>query len=161
LLVLFPTAALNAWSRFMAPWQSIPRYTFTALEELPATLVVPHGEPITIPVRLRDDSRRNPDRGTVQLGSQPPVEAELTDGVYEFALPSQIASDILHVRIGDARQSVELVPMLRPELAGVTAEVKLPEYLGRPETLSKDVRGGSVSLVRGSQATFSITANRD
>ncbi|MES1213487.1 MAG: hypothetical protein ABUL64_02780, partial [Singulisphaera sp.] len=161
LLVMFPSAALNAWSRFMAPWQAIPRYTFTSLEELPATLIVPHGEPITIPVRLRDDSRRNPAQGTLQLGNQPPVEAELKDGAYEFALPSQIAADTLYVRIGDARQTIELVPMLRPELTSVTADVKLPDYLGRKEVLTKDVRGGSVSLVRGSQATFAVTANRD
>ncbi len=160
LLALFPSAAINAWSRFMAPWQPIPRYTFTALEELPDTLIVPHGEPVTVTVRLRDDSRRRP-RGTVQLGSQPPVEAELHDGVYEFSLPSQIAPDSLHVRIGDARQTVELEPMLRPELTDVTAAVTLPEYLGRPEKLEKDVRGGALTVVRGSTATFAITASRD
>ncbi|HEY4313172.1 MAG TPA: hypothetical protein VGN12_27210 [Pirellulales bacterium] len=161
LFVLFPSAAMNAWARFVAPWRPVPRYTFTALEELPATLIVPHGEPVTIPVRLREDSRRDPDRGTVQLGNQPAVEAELRDGVYEFELPSQIAADTLQVRIGDARQTVELVPMLRPELSAVTGEIRLPVYLGRPEVQNKDVRGGAITLVRGSTATFAITANRD
>ncbi|HVU87142.1 MAG TPA: hypothetical protein VHD36_07465 [Pirellulales bacterium] len=161
LLVLFPSAALNAWSRFMAPWEPIPRYTFTALEELPETLVVAHGEPVTISVRLREDSRRRPATGTVQLGNQPPVEAELKDGAYEFSLPSQIAADTLYLRIGDARQTVHLEPMLRPELTSVTAAVTLPEYLGRPEKLEKDVRGGALTLVRGSTAQFAITASRD
>ncbi len=161
LFVIFPSAAMNAWSRFMAPWRPIPRYTFTALEDLPQTLVVAHGEPVTIPVRLRDDSRRQPARGTVQLGKQPPVDAELHDGVYEFSLPSQIAADELRVSIGDARQTIEFVPMLRPELTDVTAKATLPEYLGRPDVLDKDVRGGAATLVHGSTAKFAITANRD
>ena len=43
----------------------------------------------------------------------------------------------------------------------MTATVTLPEYLGRPEKLEKDVRGGALTLVRHSTATFAITASRD
>ena len=39
--------------------------------------------------------------------------------------------------------------------------MRLPEYLGRPEAQRKDVRGGAVSLVNGSVATFSATASRE
>jgi hypothetical protein len=46
-------------------------------------------------------------------------------------------------------------------LTSVTAEVTLPEYLGRTETGKKDVRGGSISLVNGSKATFVATASRE
>ncbi len=47
---LFPAAAANAWQRFLSPWNSAPRYTFTMLENLPAKIVVPHGEPFTVPL---------------------------------------------------------------------------------------------------------------
>src|SRR5262245_39373562 len=52
LLALYPAAATNAWARFIAPWRSVPRYTFTSIEPLPERLVVPHGEQVTIPVHL-------------------------------------------------------------------------------------------------------------
>ena len=37
----------------------------------------------------------------------------------------------------------------------------LPEYLGRPGALQKDVRGGTISLVEGSRPTFTATASRE
>src|SRR5208282_12464 len=43
--VVFPTAAVNAWERFLAPWGGTPRYTVAAVEPLPSEIVVPHGEP--------------------------------------------------------------------------------------------------------------------
>lgn len=160
LFALFPTAAANAWSRFLAPWQPIPRYTFTAIESLPERVVVPHGEPVTVSVKLLEGTRWRPTVGTAQLGAQSPVTAELRDGRYEFALPGQIDSGWFQMQVGDARQRVRVEPMLRPELAAVVADVRLPEYLQRLEPLRKDARGGSLTLVNGSVATFSVTANR-
>jgi len=58
-----------------------------------------------------------------------------------------ITAEPIEVRIGDVRQTVQLQPLLRPELTSLTADVALPEYLGHPKRLKKDVRGGSVSLV--------------
>lgn len=160
MLVLFPAAAANAWARFLAPWQSTPRYTFTAIELLPQKLVVAHGEPVTISIKLKDDSRSRPASGTMQLGSQLPVTAQLRDGLYNFELPAQIDSAWLYLKIGDAQQNVRLEPMLRPEISDVVAEVTLPDYLQRPDAIRKDIRGGAVSIVNGSTATFKLTANR-
>jgi hypothetical protein len=159
--VLYPAAASNAWARFLRPWEPIPRYTFTMIDELPERLVVAHGEPVTISVRLLEDSRWQPADGTVQLGSQRPIEAALHEGSYEFALPPQINPSWLQLRIGDVKQRVRVEPMLRPELTSVVADVQLPAYLELPKPLHKDVRSGSISLVNGSVATFVATANRN
>ncbi len=161
LLCLFPAAAANAWARFVAPWQAIPRYTFTMVEPLPERLVVAHGEPVTVSIKLLDETKSKPPRGTVQLGTQLLVTVELRDGRYEFALPAQIDSAWLQLHIGDSQQRVRVEPMLRPELTSVVADVQLPEYLKRPQSIHKDVRGGAVSLVNGSMATFTATANRN
>ncbi len=161
LLCLFPAAATNAWSRFVAPWQDIPRYTFTMVEKLSERFVVAHGEPVTVSIKLLDETKSKPLRGTVQLGTQLSVTAELRDGRYEFALPAQIDSAWMQLHIGDSQQRVRVEPMLRPELASVVADVQLPEYLKRPQSIHKDVRGGSVSLVNGSVATFTVSANRN
>ncbi len=161
LVALYPAAATNAWSRFIAPWRPVPRYTFAAIEKLPEKLVVPHGEAVTIPVRLQKDSRWQPEQGHLHIGSgQAALSAPLVDGRYEFSLPPQIAARNVMFTIGDVRDNVRLEPTLRPELAAVSAHVKLPEYLERKEPLEKDARGGTVSLVKGSIATFQATANR-
>jgi len=160
LALIFPAAAANAWARFLAPWTNTPRYTFAAVESLPDKVVVPHGEPFSISVRLAEGSLWHPAQGQVQLGAQLPVQAPLRDGRYEFELPAQIAAGRLHVSIGDSRHEVKIEPVLRPELTSIVADVALPEYLGRPDQQKKDVRGGSVSLVKGARAAFVATASR-
>jgi hypothetical protein len=162
LLVIYPAAATNAWSRFLSPWSDVPRYTFASIEKLPEKIVVPHGEPVMVAVRLEANSRWQPEQGTLQVGSaQPTVTSPLKNGRYEFPLSPQIASAEMKLRIGDVIENVRLEPTLRPELAGMSAEIKLPEYLQRQKNLKKDARGGSVSLVKGSMATFRATANRN
>src|SRR5262245_17675149 len=162
LLAIYPAAAMNAWLRFTAPWRPVERYTFATIEKLPEKLVIPHGEAVTIPVHLQKDSRWQPEQGKLQIGSgQPALTAPLKDGGYEFAVPPQIAASNMKLKIGDVRESVRLEPTLRPELSAVSASVKLPEYLKRTKPVEKDARGGTVSLVKGSVATFKATANRN
>ncbi|HWE36270.1 MAG TPA: hypothetical protein VG406_06830, partial [Isosphaeraceae bacterium] len=95
-----------------------------------------------------------------RFGDQAPVAAGLRDGRYEFAMPPQIAAGWVSVRVGDSRQRVRVEPTLRPELTAAFADVTLPDYLGRPGSQRKDVRNGSVSLVKGSRARFAATASR-
>ncbi len=161
LSMLVPAAAANTWSRFLAPWKDTPRYTFTMLKTLPERLVVAHGEPFSVAADLESTTVWRPRQGSVQLGDQRPIVASLSDGRYQFELPSQIDPGWLYVKIGDFRSRVHVEPTLRPELTAVTASVKLPDYLGRTESQKKDVRGGSVSLVQGSEATFAATASRE
>ncbi len=161
LALAFPAAARSAWARLLSPWGNTPRYTFAALEPLRARMVVAHGEPFKVTARLAEDTVWRPGQGEAQIDAQTPVTATLNDGRYEFALPSQIDPGWLTVKIGDSWQRVYIDPTLRPELSSLVAGVTLPEYIGRKETIKKDVRGGTISLVEGSQATFAATATRD
>jgi hypothetical protein len=160
LFLAFPAAASNAWVRFL-PWKDAPRYTFTAFDRLPDQMVVAHGEPFTLPVRLSESTVWHPAQGIAQFGQQRPVTAPLQHGRYLFELPSQIDPGYLTVKIGDRSEQVRIEPTLRPELTAVVADVSLPAYLGRPQPLRKDVRGGTVSMVEGSQATIAATASRE
>ncbi len=160
LRVAFPAAAVNVWQRFLAPWSATPRYTFAALEQLPGEIVVPHGEPFEVTVQLASDTFSHPLQGWARLGSQPAASAALEDGRYRFELPGQIDEGWLHLSIGDARRVVRIRPMLRPELTAIVAEVTLPAYLGQSGPVVKDVRGGSIALVKGSRERFTATANR-
>lgn len=161
LFLLFPAAASNALSRFLSPWRPVERYTFTSVEKLPKKLVVAHGEPVNLSVKLLEDSQWKPKTGTGQVGAQAPLSAELSDGKYNFAIAPQIQPQSLRLNVGDSQQRVQLEPMNRPELSNVSASVKLPEYLQRTETQQRDVRGGAISLVKGSKVEFTATANRD
>lgn len=159
-LAMFPSAAANAWARFAAPWRPTPRYTFTDIERLSERLVVPHGEAVTIPVKLLETTSWHPAKGTATVGSQLPLSAELNEGRYEFSLPAQIDAARLDLQIGDARQRTRVEPMLRPELTHVQASIRLPDYLNRTQPIEKDLRGGTLTVVSGSTATFAVTASR-
>lgn len=157
----YPEALTNAWARFSKPWQDTPRYTFAMVESLPDQLVVAHGEPFSLKVRLTEDTVSRPPLGTVQLGMQQPVDSALSKQQYKFDLPPQIDTATLHLHVGDYAKRIQVQPTLRPELSSVAAAVTLPAYLERTETQKKDVRGGSVSLLNGSHATFTASATRE
>jgi hypothetical protein len=160
LTLLAPEATSNAWARLLRPWQDTPRYTFAALAPLPGERVVAHGEPFKVDVKLEQESRWRPASGRAQLGGQPAVVADLNDGRYRFEFPPQIDAQPVQLRIGDARHTVRIEPMLRPELTSIEGTVRLPEYLGLPDAQKKDARGGALSLVKGSRVKFTATANR-
>jgi hypothetical protein len=161
LLALYPAAATNAWARFLLPWRETPRYTFAMVEDLPDRLIVAHGEPFSLPVKLAEQTVSRPSQAEARVGDQPSVVARLADGRYPFELPPQIEAAPLDVRVGDYTKRVRLEPTLRPELTSVEAEIVLPDYLGRTGATKRDVRGGTVSLVNGSRATVVATATRD
>jgi hypothetical protein len=157
----FPAAAANGWARFAAPWKNTPRFTFAAVQSLPSRLVVAHGEPFSLAVPLEAHTLWRPAQGSAQFGSHSPVTTRLRDGGYRFELPPQLTAAWLRVRIGDSDQRIRIEPTLRPELTGVVANVTLPDYLARPGATKKDARGGSVSLVKGSRASFTALASRE
>jgi hypothetical protein len=155
-----PAAAGNAWLRFLAPWRATPRYTFAAIAPLPDRLIVPHGEPFGFAVKLADESRWHPRDAVVRYGQQSPIAAPLAEGGYRFEVPAQIDANWLTLNVGDAVYRVRVEPTLRPELTMVEARITLPDYLGRPAAIKKDVRGGSLSVVNDSKVVVKATANR-
>ena len=155
----FPLAAGNVWSRLVMPWIPVPRYTFTRIASLPDPLVVPHGEAWDLSVDLRRHSRWQPQHATLQLGKQRTLVARRSRNGYRFTLPPQIDPSVMRLRVGDATERIEVRPTLRPELVSVLAAVDVPDYLGRPAT-TYDVRGGSLTVVKGSHLRLSIAAGR-
>jgi hypothetical protein len=159
-LLIVPAASWNAMQRWLLPWKTIDRYTFTTLEPLPTHLVVPMAEPIEFTAALASDSRWKPDRGSIWLG-QHQVLAEATSGQFQFRLPPITANGEAYVRIGDVRQSIELDPQPRPELSELVATIELPTYLQRAEPIQRQIRGGGLTTVSGSRVGITATATRD
>ena len=161
LLIGTTAAATNAWKRYLMPWSETPRYTFAAIESVPETIVVPHGETFEVPINLSEDSEWKPAKGEVTLTGLDPVSVSRSENAYRFELPGQIQPGVLDIRIGDYIGKSTIEPKLRPELVDLTAEVTLPNYLQRKEPLKKDIRGGAVSAVKGSSASFKATISRE
>ncbi len=161
LLVVYPAAATNSWKRLLMPWLPTPRYTFTSVEGVPAKVVVAHGESFTLPLKLTDKTVWKPSQAVAQLGAQSPVAAALAGGAYPLEFPPQLDSTPLEIKVGDVWVHSRVEPTVRPEIRSAQALVELPAYLQRTDPLRKDVRGGSVAIVKGSRATFAATASRD
>lgn len=161
LFALYPAATSSAVARLFTPWSGVERYTFTRVESLPEQWYVAHGEPLDFQLALLPESRWKPDSAQVQVGSQIPVDATLVNKeTYSFVLPPQIEDQKMTIAIGDTKQTVNVIPTLRPELVEVSGEVRLPEYLGRSETLTKDARGGTLAAVKGSVAKLNLKSSR-
>ncbi|MBI1312234.1 hypothetical protein GC176_13175 [bacterium] len=161
-LVVVPAAGSNALLRWLAPWSDTDRYTFVQLDNVPDELVVPIAEPFDLDVALSEKTEWKPQSGSAQYGRQAPVTSQLDkDSKYDFGLPPQELPDTLKISVGDARKKVAVTPKTRPELTALKARVELPKYLQRETTLEKDIRGGSVTVVRGSRAVFEATASRE
>ena len=127
----------------------------------PRLVSVAHGEPFTETVKLAEQTPSRPGRAEIRAGGQPVVAAQLADGQYAFEMPPQIDPLWLDLRVGDFTKRIRLEPTLRPELSSVVADVTLPAYLGRTQAGKKDVRGGTLSLVKGSRAKVAATATRE
>jgi hypothetical protein len=158
--VVVAPAARNAFLRWIAPWSNTQRFTFANVEKLPAHIVVPYAEPFNFPVKLSAGTQWSPGEGWGRIGDQPKVEAKLNSGVYPFTFPPQKADAILALSLGDARESVQVEPKTRPELAEIQVHLKLPDYLGYKSEQTSEVRDGTVGVLRGSQAAFEAKAIR-
>ncbi len=158
--LLVPAAGWNALQRWLMPWQTIPRYTFTVLEPLPDQMVVPVAEPIEFSARLASDSKWTPDQGSVWLGDHQVVSPSEA-GRFDFRLPPLNATGQALVRIGDVRHAIILDPQPRPELSELSASIELPAYLQRSAPIERPLRGGGLTVVQGSRVSLTATATRE
>ncbi|MES2568711.1 MAG: hypothetical protein V4710_01500, partial [Verrucomicrobiota bacterium] len=158
---LVDEAARNALARWMTPWREVERFTFAKIEPLPPHLVVPYAEPFQLPLRLTANTQRSPEKGSGRIGNQPAVVAKLASGAYPLVFPPQKEDALLAVSLGDVRRSLKVLPRSRPELAELAVQLRLPAYLEYRSEPRIDVRGGSVSLLKGAHASFQAKASRE
>ena len=159
--VVIPATSWNTFARWLTPWRDVARYTFAQLEGESRLRVVPYAEPFDVEARLKDNSPWKPESGEARYANQVPVVATRDEATYRFQLPPQTRDGRLTLRVGDARRSIPIEPKLRPALTKLIAEVELPTYLQRREPLVEDVRGGTLSLLKGSTAVLEATATRE
>ena len=115
-MLLVPAAGSNALQRWLMPWKSIERYTFTQVEKIPDKIVVPLSEQTELGATLAETSRWNPASGSAWVGRHR-IDTSAENGQYKFELPPFKASTNVSLRIGDVLETVEIDPQPRPELA--------------------------------------------
>ena len=156
-----PEAAWNAAQRWAMPWKNIERYTFARIEALPERLVVPLAEPVKLTVKLDKATRWSPQGAKASLEGQPLIQSTLKDGAYVLALPPQKDDATLKLSLGDVREEIAVLPRARPELTTLAVRTKLPAYLKYQTQPVIEVRGGSVSVLKGASASIEATASRE
>ncbi|MEQ9411022.1 MAG: hypothetical protein RIK87_25145 [Fuerstiella sp.] len=159
-LLVVPAAGSNALQRWLMPWRDVDRYTFAQVADLPPLIVVPHGEEFEFAAELSPDTRWSPAHGLVRFNDQSPVMADLQQNRYRFQVPPQTETGHLSVRIGDIRETLDVQVATRPELTALTAAVELPDYLQYSKPLQTDVRGGVVSILKGSVTRLAAEVSR-
>lgn len=160
-LLVVPAAGLNALQRWLMPWTDTERYTFAQVVDLPKNIVAPHGEEFTFSTTLAKDSPWTPDEGRLLVPGIDPIKTSRADASFNFPVPPQTESCAMDVRIGDLRKTVDVTVATRPELQNLTARIRLPNYLQYSREVETDVRGGVVSILKGSVASIAAEISRN
>jgi hypothetical protein len=156
-----PLAANNTMARWLMPWKNIERFTFARIEALPERLVVPLAEPVKLTVKLDKGTQWSPQAAKASMAGQPIIQSTLKDGAYVLSLPPQKDDATLKLSLGDVREEISVLPRARPELTTLAIRTKLPAYLKYQTQPVIEVRGGSVSVLKGALASIEATASRE
>lgn len=157
--VFAPQAALNALARWLQPWAPIERYTFASIDDLPAELVVAHGEAFEIACGLKEDSVWRPQKAKARLNAAETVAKLDKDGRVVFRIAGQTQNGQLALRIGDATRDIGIRPLHRPEMKELAARVEMPGYLGYPAT-KVAIQGSRAEFLEGSSVRFAGKTSR-
>ncbi len=157
--ILAPDMILNTVIRWAMPWGHLPRMTFASLEELPKELVVAHGEPVEFVCRMKPDSKWRPK--TIHLRLEPGKNFSAGydyDGAH-FQIPPLTTDTVAHFRAGDSLRSMQIVPVLRPEMKELEAIATPPAYLGL-EKRTAPLTAAPSTFVAGSKISIVGVATR-
>jgi hypothetical protein len=156
---LTPRAGVNALQRWLLPFSSTERYTFTKLDHPPAYQIVPFGEAFDVTLRLAPESEQRPSSASGAYGMQAAVHSPLVRDFYHFTFPGQQDKGTLVFRIGDLRHPLVVEPVLRPSTETVRAIITAPAYLQIPER-SVDLNAGVLSAVEGGKVRIELGMTR-
>ena len=160
LFVRFPDVGLNALQRWALPFGAVERFTFTRVEGAQERWVLPIQEGWPVRLELAADTRSRPDGAELRLQRET-IQGERIAGGYTLELPPLALEQSALLVIGDLRRRVQLCPLPRPEAVAANATVTLPAYLGLPEPLERNVSGGALSAVVGSEVQLTLDFSRD
>ncbi len=152
-------AAMNAFQRWLNPVGQVDRYTFVALDQLPDSMVVAHGEEFHLPVLIKEDSFKKPGRAELAIVGQQPIEAQVEGRRALFTIPGQTREAVMRIQVWDAVREIKVIPMHRPAIKKLEAFVTYPEYLEK-SPVKQEVNGGHLTVLDGSTVQLRATLGR-
>ncbi|MDF2378010.1 MAG: hypothetical protein P1U81_17360 [Verrucomicrobiales bacterium] len=162
LLVFFVSdAARSSLARWIAPGKGVERYTFAQIEPLPKEVVVPYAESFDLSPKLTGTTEWRPDHASLKLPGKTKLSTDRNGDHFDFTVPPQKEDGSLALRVGDEHQKISVTPLSRPELTGLTASLRLPDYLLYERDLVIPVRGGSLPVVKGALAALTGETSRE
>ncbi len=144
-----PAAGMNALRRWLDPTNSVARYTFVKLDDLPAEWVVPHGEPQNFRIGIDEDSFKKPGTARILIPGQAPLEAPVRREVAEFLIPGQTREAMMQIKVWDVTREVKIKPVHRPTVKKLYAFVTYPDYLLK-SPIKQEVNAGHLTVLDGS-----------
>src|ERR1700677_1199967 len=130
------------------------------MDDLPDHLVVAHGEPFDLGVKVSAHSLLHPSEVKAQFEKQEATPAPVrSDDVSLLHLAGQTQAIKLTLSAGDVTRQITIQPEFRPELKLLSAHVDLPAYLQYP-AYDQKIEGGTITLLKGSSVVFKGQATR-
>jgi len=156
----FPIAFENAFNRWFNPLSSIDRYTFVKFKEHKSQKYVPMGEPFKVMFEISPDSKWVPSSLSYKIkdivkGSVPINSNQATISLNGIDHPVSVV-----VNAGDRSDQIKIIPIHRPSLLALNANIKFPKYLGRKDEI-KRISNGSLKIVKGTQIKFTADMSRE
>lgn len=157
--LVLPSATRNVFTRWVAPFAAIPRYTLVQLD-LPERVIVPHGENFTMNGTVKFRSFWKPSRVTARFENQDAIASKVNGNKIVFQVPAQIQDGKLRVELGDAAREVAVLPTYRPAMKEISASIQLPDYLQMGAT-NQSINHGVLNLLQGSKFSLRGKISRE
>jgi hypothetical protein len=160
LLLLLPGAFTNALSRWLLPNAQTARYTLVTIQPDTADHLAIRGEPFWMEASVDYLSFWKPSQITVQLDSGYQLTGEVKENRIRMEIPGQFKETAMHLSVGDGSAKTTVKPLQRPTLLALTASIRMPDYLQRPDE-TFDIQSGNMDILQGSGIQLNGTINRD
>ena len=163
LFFLMPEASIASWWRYVSPLSGQERFTYMKLDGLRPELYVPLGEPFSFSVERARGAKSGENRLYVSLGEGIVRRRAILEKQVgradraDLSFAGIFEPETLLVTCDDAHYRMEIIPVPRPAVAEVKAQVTYPSYTGRQQE-SVSIKTGVFPPLKGSQVILQAWA---
>ncbi len=157
--VISPRAGVTSLKRWAMPLSQTERFTFTRIQPIDRTHLVPFGEPFEFRIQLSPSTQQRPQHAQAKLGKTQTRMTSLQNDSYLFKFDPIQQKRVLQLSLGDAKHRISIIPTLRPSLENIQAHIQSPSYLSE-ESVTIDLKSGVLSALVGSQIKIEAEVSR-
>jgi len=159
-VIFSPDAAQNSFKRWLKPYQEIERFTFVRLSGFPKNKVVAHGEPFELSGKVSHVKNQPVEEVQSNVNGPEQVEVSVVDSKVAISAEGMTQNREITLRSGDAKATIKIEPLLRPELLAMSASVIWPAYLNM-DAEDLVMRRRRLEVPIGSEVAMKGTVSRE